>query len=199
MTGMLRIHRIVPRTRVEGPGVRFCIWVQGCHNRCPGCFAKDTWDPGQGTVMAAEDVIALLRAEKNLEGVTFLGGEPMEQAQALCKVAAAARADGLSVITFTGKEYEQLLAQKDPAVTELLSLTDLLIDGAFRKEEPEDVRPLVGSRNQRFLFLTGRYCQADIDAIENAFEVRIDENGRVQINGMGDLSKLKEYTQRRHL
>lgn len=196
---MLNIHRIVPRTKVEGPGVRFCIWVQGCHNRCQGCFARDTWDPEMGTATPVEDVIARLLAEKDLEGVTFLGGEPTEQAEGLCKVAEAAREMGLSVITFTGRTYEQLLAGEDPAIARLLELTDLLIDGPYRASEPEDKRPLVGSKNQRFLFLTDRYCQEDIDAIQNAFEVRIDENGRIQINGMGDLSKLKEYIQRRHL
>lgn len=191
MTGMLRVHRIIPRTRVEGPGLRFCIWVQGCHHRCEGCFARDTWDPDMGREVSVENVIAQLRGAEGIEGITLLGGEPMEQAEGLCRVAEAARAAGLSVITFTGNTYEDLLARKDPAVTQLLALTDVLVDGPYRKEEPEDTRPLVGSKNQRFLFLTDRYCQADMDALRNAFEVRVDEKGRIQINGMGDLRKLR--------
>lgn len=191
MTGMLRVHRIIPRTRVEGPGLRFCIWVQGCHHRCEGCFARDTWDPDMGREVSVENVIAQLRGAEGIQGITLLGGEPMEQAEGLCRVADAARAAGLSVITFTGDTYEDLLARKDPAVTQLLALTDVLVDGPYRKEEPEDTRPLVGSKNQRFLFLTDRYCQADMDALRNAFEVRVDEKGRIQINGMGDLRKLR--------
>lgn len=191
MTGMLRVHRIIPRTRVEGPGLRFCIWVQGCHHRCEGCFARDTWDPDMGREVSVENVIAQLRGAEGIQGITLLGGEPMEQAEGLCRVAEAARAAGLSVITFTGNTYEDLLARKDPAVTQLLALTDVLVDGPYRKEEPEDTRPLVGSKNQRFLFLTDRYCQADMDALRNAFEVRVDEKGRIQINGMGDLRKLR--------
>jgi len=191
LTGMLRVHRIIPRTRVEGPGLRFCIWVQGCHHRCEGCFARDTWDPDMGREVSVENVIAQLRGAEGIEGITLLGGEPMEQAEGLCRVAEAARAAGLSVITFTGNTYEDLLARKDPAVTQLLALTDVLVDGPYRKEEPEDTRPLVGSKNQRFLFLTDRYCQADMDALRNAFEVRVDEKGRIQINGMGDLRKLR--------
>ena len=191
MTGMLRVHRIIPRTRVEGPGLRFCIWVQGCHHRCEGCFARDTWDPDMGREVSVENVIAQLRGAEGIEGITLLGGEPMEQAEGLCRVAEAARAAGLSVITFTGNTYEDLLARKDPAVTQLMALTDVLVDGPYRKEEPEDTRPLVGSKNQRFLFLTDRYCQADMDALRNAFEVRVDEKGRIQINGMGDLRKLR--------
>ena len=191
MTGMLRVHRIIPRTRVEGPGLRFCIWVQGCHHRCEGCFARDTWDPDMGREVSVENVIAQLRGAEGIQGITLLGGEPMEQAEGLCRVAEAARAAGLSVITFTGNTYEDLLARKDPAVTQLMALTDVLVDGPYRKEEPEDTRPLVGSKNQRFLFLTDRYCQADMDALRNAFEVRVDEKGRIQINGMGDLRKLR--------
>ncbi len=190
---MLRIHRIIPRTKVEGPGVRFCIWVQGCHNRCPGCFATDTWDPTKGTCVPVETVIAQLRTETaGLEGITFLGGEPMEQADKLSRVAEAARAEGLSVITFTGCRFEELQQRRDPGIHRLLALTDLLIDGPYLEQRPEKDRPLVGSENQRFLFLTDRYCQKDIDGIQNGFEVRIGEKGQVQINGMGDIKKLQQ-------
>ena len=191
---MLRIHRIVPNTRVEGPGVRFCIWVQGCHNRCSGCFARDTWDPRGGTWMEISELIENIRREKDhIEGITLLGGEPMEQAGALAKVAQAAREMGLGVITFTGRVYEQLLEQKDPQVLALLAQTDLLIDGPYRAELPEKRRALVGSENQRFLFLTDRYDRHQIQALQNGFEVRIDPDGRVRVNGMGDLEKLERY------
>lgn len=193
---MLRLHRILPHTRVEGPGVRMCIWVQGCSNRCPGCFATDTWNPDGGEQVPVERITNQIRnLAGSIEGITLLGGEPMEQAEALCEIARYARDLGLSVITFTGRVYEQLLEEKDPHILQLLQLTDLLIDGPYRKDQPEDKRPLVGSKNQRFLFLTDRYCQADVDKLKNAFEVRVDSCGNIRINGMGDLEKLKEFAE----
>jgi anaerobic ribonucleoside-triphosphate reductase activating protein len=134
-----------------------------------------------------------LAVRENIEGVTFLGGEPMEQADCLAVIAQAAQTVGLSIITFTGRKYEDLLAENRPGVLRLLSLTDILIDGEFQKDAPEDTRPLVGSQNQRFIFLTNRYCESDIAQMRNAFEVRIDETGRFQINGMGDIRKLQTY------
>ena len=191
---MLRIHRIVSRTRVEGPGVRFAVWVQGCHNCCPGCFARDTWDPQGGRLVQVSELIEKIRREKDhIEGITLLGGEPMEQAGALCRVARAAKNMGLGVITFTGWVYERLLEENDPQVAALLDATDLLIDGPYREALPEKERALVGSTNQRFLFLTHRYSKAQIDALQNGFEVRIDPDGRVRVNGMGDLEKLERY------
>lgn len=59
-------------------------------------------------------------------------------------------------------------------------------------------RPLVGSSNQRFHFLTDRYKKEDIMSWKNSFEIRIDQDGRIWINGMGDLAGLRDYEKRRH-
>ena len=60
----MRIHRIVPRTRAEGPGWRFALWVQGCHNGCPGCFAREMWDPRGGKETALSELLRSLRETK---------------------------------------------------------------------------------------------------------------------------------------
>ena len=98
----MRIHRILPRTRAEGPGMRFTIWTQGCHNACPGCYATALWDENGGQEIPTDELIRQIRQTSGIEGITFLGGEPMEQAGDLAKIAAAAQSDGLSVLTFTG-------------------------------------------------------------------------------------------------
>jgi len=188
----MRLHRLIPRTRAEGPGMRFTLWVQGCRNACPGCYSTALWDPNGGCEHSVGDVIRQIRETNGIEGVTFLGGEPMEQAAELAQIAAQARQIGLSVLTFTGLTYEQLLEERDPNRLALLKNTDLLIDGPYVKELHDTSRPWVGSKNQRYLFLTDRYSMEDIEKCRNRVEFRLDKNGILRLNGMGDFAALEE-------
>ena len=187
----MRLHRILPQTRAEGPGNRFCIWVQGCHNGCPGCYAVDLWDPQGGFEADPMDILAQISAAGEIEGVTFLGGEPMEQAKDLAFLAAEIRMMGLSVLTFTGLTYESILEEADPDRLELLKHTDLLIDGPYLQAEHDISRPWVGSRNQRYRFLTDRYSHEDVHRCHNRIELRMDESGILRLNGMGDFPALE--------
>lgn len=193
----MRIYRILDVTKAEGPYERMCIWVQGCSRRCEGCFARHTWDKNGGFEMSADEINA--RIDKvcgRIEGLTLLGGEPFEQAAELARIAAYARSKGLGVITFTGDIYEQLKDSADSGAHELLAQTDLLIDGAFSIEEKEFARPLVGSANQRFIFLSGRYSEQEITDYKNRFEIRVMPNGETVFNGMGDTNKLQGLLQK---
>ena len=186
----MRIGRIVETTRAEGPGVRFCVWVQGCSRGCPGCFAVSLQDPGGGYEITADALIARLENVKNaVRGVTLLGGEPFEQAEELAVFAGAAKKMGLDVIAFTGGAYETLL--QDAAAARLLAATDLLIDGPYVASLPEHTRPLAGSANQRFLYLTDAIGKAEMQAYHNRFEVRVSPGGQVRINGMGDPKQIE--------
>lgn len=188
----LQIYKILQKTQVEGPGVRYCIWVQGCSRRCKGCFAKATWDFDGGTKMAVQDIIAEISATEEIEGVTFLGGEPFEQPEGLYLLAKEARKNGRSVLCFTGFTYEQLLGfPKDSFVRKLLSEIDLLIDSPFEEENFDLSRPWVGSSNQRYLFLTNRYSEKDIAGVKNKVEARVGKDGKVFMNGMGDFHQIK--------
>ena len=155
----LRVGAIAERTVCEGPGLRFALWVQGCRIRCADCCNPQFFAPRGGDTVAVGALITRLQAAApGLEGVTFLGGEPFEQAAALAELARAARALGLSVVTFTGHVLEELRARRDPGVSALLDVTDLLVDGPYDRSRPESRRRWVGSTNQRFHFLTDRYA-----------------------------------------
>lgn len=186
----LCVHTILSDTQAEGPGHRFCIWVQGCDIRCPGCVATHTWDAADGRAMDVKDVLALLderlAQDPPLEGVTFLGGEPFLQAEPLARIARHAREENLSVFCFSGHTLEELKASDNPGVAELLSLVDVLADGPYVEGLRDFSRPWVGSSNQRFHFLTGRYRPDAFLGTGNRVEVRIRPNGAVQINGMAE-------------
>jgi anaerobic ribonucleoside-triphosphate reductase activating protein len=140
------------------------------------------------TVVGCADVMEWIERAKRLhsiEGVTFLGGEPMLQARGLCEVAGRCRELGLSVMVFTGYTLGALKRNPMPGVAELLSHTDLLVDGPFNCEEPEHRRNWAGSTGQRFHFLTSRYEPGiELDtAYGHSFEVRVFGDGVMQKNG----------------
>ena len=194
-TCRLNVNRFLPVTQAEGPGWRSCVWVQGCSRRCEGCFSPHTWSHEVCQLMSPEEIIAQSLQDSRVEGITVLGGEPFEQPEPLAKLLTLAWKNKLSTVVFTGYTHEQLLADGLPAVTTALCHTDVLIDGTYRKAERDFSRPLVGSANQRFLFLTDRYVMDDFPP--NRVEVRIGKDGSIALNGMGPMekiiSKIKEF------
>src|SRR5687767_7992082 len=125
----LRVGARVPVTRVEGPGARYALWVQGCSIRCPGCCNPHLFDAALGSAMSVEALLAEVAAARPaIEGLTLLGGEPFDQAAALGRLAAGTRALGLSVMTFSGYTVEELRARSEAAVETLLRATDVLVD-----------------------------------------------------------------------
>ena len=194
----INVFKILNKTTAEGPGKRFCLWVQGCSRHCSGCHAKATWSHSVNKLMDVEEVFALIKQQKDIEGVTFLGGEPFEQAQALGMLAQKIQGTGLSVMTFSGNTYENLKSSKDIHVQNLLKYTDLLADGEFIENEFDLSRPWIGSKNQRYVFLSGRYSQEDVMQYKNKIELRIDKNGAVFVNGMANFKQLKECLAKNH-
>ena len=189
---MLNLYKIIPLTEVEGPNKRFCLWVQGCKKHCVGCWAKETWKFGVGTDYSVEELTELITNQKEIEGVTFLGGEPFEQAEPLSRFAQNVKKLGLSVVCFTGYTIEELRAKNSQAVNKLLENIDLLVDGGFEKDNFDLSRPWVGSSNQRYIFLTDFYSPEEIKKYKNKVEVRISEGGKLEINGMGDFERIKK-------
>lgn len=187
----IRVYRYLEKTRMAGPGSRFCLWVQGCGRRCDGCMAVETWPHDGGTLVDIDEMCRLISETPDIEGVTFLGGEPFEQAAVLSVLAYKIKSAGLSIVVFTGFTYEELLKSNDRDVQELLQTTDLLIDGPFIKDKFDLSRPWVGSSNQQYRFLTNRYSENDITNVHNQIEVRISPNGKTLINGMGNFEKIK--------
>jgi anaerobic ribonucleoside-triphosphate reductase activating protein len=182
----LRLFHYLPRTTVEGPGIRASVQVQGCPIRCPGCALPQTWPEAGGERVDSAELAERILATPGLEGATFLGGEPFAQAGALADLGERLRRRGLSVLTFTGYTLEALRARRDTAVDALLAATDLLLAGPFRREERDFSRPWVGSANQRFHFLTPRYAHLAerLAEIPNRLEVRLRPDGRIEINGL---------------
>ena len=190
----IRVATVVPETEAEGPGQRFAIWVQGCAIRCDGCFNPHMWSATGGDVVAVHDLLTQIESV-DVEGVTFLGGEPFEQARVLSCLAEAVRRLGLSVMTFTGHDYGHVTGPNAPdAAHELIAATDLLVSGPYIAAAPDLQRPWVGSTNQEFHFLTDRYSHIrdQLAQLPDRIEVRIEADGGVSVNGWAGVAQLDE-------
>ena len=151
----IRIAGVVGDSIVDGPGLRLTVFVQGCPHNCEGCHNPETHDFAGGIEFDLQDFIARVRDEiihnPILSGVTFSGGEPMCQPEALLEVAKAVRELEKNIVIYTGYTYEQLLERKEPEVRELLSMAMLLVDGPFILAQRNLEIKFRGSTNQRLI------------------------------------------------
>ena len=138
---------------VDGPGIRFTIFVQGCPHHCPGCHNPQTHDFSGGTLTDTGELLKKIEENPLLDGVTFSGGEPFCQAPALAELGGQLRQRGLNIITYTGFTYEKLLADANAenGYRALLEVTDFLVDGRFEQDKKSYELPFKGSTNQRFI------------------------------------------------
>jgi len=150
----MRIAGIVTESVVDGPGVRFVVFAQGCPHHCPGCHNPQTWDSKGGKEMTLQEIRKMLRKKKNkIKGLTLSGGEPFLQATEMAALAREAKKLDLDIVTYTGYVYEELLTLNLPGSDELLEVTDFLVDGPFRQELKDISLAFRGSGNQRLLDL----------------------------------------------
>lgn len=151
-TVQLRIAGIARESIVDGPGLRHTIFCQGCEHACPGCHNPETWDPQGGEVVAGETLLKQIPLNPLITGITFSGGEPFLQASALARLAAYFKKLNLNIWVFTGYRWEELMKQIErPGYRELLSYTDVLVDGPFIHTLRTTAYPFRGSSNQRLI------------------------------------------------
>ena len=151
MASKLRISGIVPESIVDGPGIRFTVFTQGCPHHCPGCHNPQTHPFDGGTSVASEILLKQLKAHFYLDGVTFSGGEPMAQAAACGELAQAVHQLGMNVWCYTGYTWEALMEAKDPDQRAFLEQIDVLIDGPFLLAQKSLNLRFRGSANQRLI------------------------------------------------
>lgn len=149
----LRLAGIVRESIVDGPGIRFTVFCQGCPHGCEDCHNPETHDFAGGTVCSIDRLLEEIDKNPLLAGVTFSGGEPFCQPEGFVSLARKVKERGLSIVSFSGYTLEQLqsLAEKKPAVGDLLALTDLLIDGPYKREQRDLTLQFRGSSNQRII------------------------------------------------
>lgn len=134
---------------VDGDGLRAVIWTQGCSHNCKGCHNPETHDFTKGFLVDTEEVKEKISNLKLQDGITFSGGDPFFQPEAVMELAKYAKELGFSVWAYTGFTYEELLTL--PKQRELLNYIDVLIDGKFILEQKSLAIKFRGSTNQRII------------------------------------------------
>jgi anaerobic ribonucleoside-triphosphate reductase activating protein len=187
------IHAIIARSRVNGPGTRAIVYVQGCNLECSGCWNPAT-HPFAGPNRSIESVASEVLLNRDLDGVTFSGGEPMQQASellALVRCLKGTRSD-LSVGLYSGYTERELESgaywtrdsidqqARSEVWVDLRSLIDFGVLGRFVAARPSRL-PLRTSANQTLRLFGARYRESDFDSQE--CEVQIAPEGFVQITG----------------
>lgn len=147
--GVVRVAGRIAESIVDGPGLRYVLFTQGCPHRCPGCHNPDTHDFGGGTPVVLRDILADIRRNPLLRGVTFSGGEPFCQSEALIPLAAALKSLGYHLMAYTGYVWEDLA--RDSTAARLLPFLDMLVDGPFVAARRSLELRFRGSSNQRIL------------------------------------------------
>lgn len=153
MESQLRINSLLEESIVDGPGLRYVIYTQGCDHNCPHCHNPQTHDRQSGILMDCEELLRQISEDPLLQGVTFSGGEPFLQAGVLAKLAQKIHALKLDVVTYTGYTMEALRDINDPDMMALLTETDILIDGPYDHSQRDLSLQFRGSRNQRIISL----------------------------------------------
>ena len=147
----LRISGIVNDSIVDGPGLRYTIFTQGCPHNCPGCHNPQTHSYKGGRKISIRKIEKEIKANPLLYGVTFSGGEPFIQAKELLPIAKFVKEQGLELASYTGFVFEELNSGNIPFAKELLQYIDVLIDGKFVLSQKSLDLKFKGSKNQRTL------------------------------------------------
>lgn len=153
MENKIRIASLVNDSIVDGPGLRFVVFTQGCRFGCPFCHNKETWDLAGGYLEEVDNIVARWRKNPLIEGITLSGGDPLLQPQASLYLLRKAHETGLNVTVYSGDTYENLLTNKDQHIQAIMHEADYLIDGRYINELQDLTLLYRGSRNQRFIDL----------------------------------------------
>ncbi len=173
----ISLYGTVPDSIVDGPGLRYAVFVQGCSHHCPGCHNPESQPAEGGTETTLAALLADIRANGLVHDVTLSGGEPFEQPKACAALAAELKRNGYGIWCYTGYLYDDLAgraeaartqqAQReeagltgnaltegiadDLAVGDLLDSIDVLVDGPFVESRKSLELKWCGSSNQRLI------------------------------------------------
>src|SRR5712692_5954806 len=190
------LHAFVPASRANGPGLRAVVYFQGCSLQCAGCWNPDThkFRGMEVTVLEVAQRFDEASRLERLQGVTFSGGEPMQQAEALLELMREIRkaVPAVSFGTFTGYTESELAAgryvtrlratveQKRELWRTVREFLDFAVMGRYDQKQPA-IEPLRTSRNQRLVLFSSRYQECDFGP--QLVEISIKESGRSVLTG----------------
>ena len=178
----LRVAEFIERSDIYGPGHRSVIWVQGCTLACEGCWNTEMWAHSGAELLSVNSLHERLISIEGVAGVTFLGGEPLQQSPALLDLIRLQTDAGRSVMIYSGYEKEELNEVQQACV----DLCDVVILGRYQQELRNTSLRWRGSSNQVIESPTGRFEVLDDHDGFQEIEMHIDEHGTFRMVGYPD-------------
>lgn len=176
----MQINHIIKDSKVNGPGKRYTIWVQGCSIRCKDCSNKDTWNFVTGKSVTIQDLVNDIR-KYEIDGITITGGEPLDQFEEVLEFLKIIF-PSYNILLTTGYPFDQIQH------LEILNYVDILVTGPFIKEEIDNTTSWRGSKNQEIKFLTERSKEFEEYQPEFRKEIKINkETGEIITTGFVDI------------
>lgn len=165
----LKIAGVIRESIVDGPGIRFVVFAQGCPHHCEGCHNPETWTFEGGKATTPEAIFEEIEKNPLLSGVTLSGGEPFCQPHGMAELAKLCKKQGLNVIAYTGFYFEDLLekGKENPAILDFLNNIDVLVDGPFVTALKSYELKFKGSSNQRAIDVKKTFHSKRIELIWN--------------------------------
>ena len=147
----LRVLDILFETMMDGPGLRTSIYFAGCKHHCKGCHNPQSWDMNGGYSMPINHILTLIK-EDEFANVTFSGGDPFYQVDAVTELAKRIKAETDKTIwCYTGFTIEEI--RENPNLNKLLPYIDVLVDGPYVEALRNTDLPFRGSENQRIIYI----------------------------------------------
>lgn len=186
MNRLLRLAHVVERSWIYGPGCRYVVWLQGCSIRCPGCWNQDLWPRDGGRDVAVRDLLEWIVAVPDIEGVTILGGEPLDQADALVDFVEQLQQRNLSVFLYTGFELTELAGN----ARSCFEKSDIVVTGRYLAALRDESLAWRGSANQTVHFPTPKYRDVEMGQGQPV-EIQFDVEGALTVLGYPDEELLR--------
>ena len=166
----IRIAGYVDDSIVDGPGIRFTIFTQGCAHHCFNCHNPETWAFDKGKDVDIDELISKIKRNPLLQGITLSGGDPLYQVNACLELVKKVKElnSDLDIIIYTGFTFEELANnfKKNNDLLSLLKLSDILIDGKYEDSLRDLTLRFRGSSNQRVINLKKTFLEEKI-VLEN--------------------------------
>lgn len=194
----IRIHKIIPRSIVDGPGTRTVVFFQGCTLACPGCQNFRLWEKDGGYKTRVVDLAETLMNLAGKDGnITISGGEAFQQPAALAELVYELRKHGAGhILVYTGYTWEELHQPLHPArfwLEVILERINILVDGRFIKAQDDPYIIWRGSRNQRPIDVGRSMAVGEVMTLDwDLPEITIDESGNLvmPVGLAGDFSEI---------
>ena len=189
MSNIIRLGHRLDRSEIYGPGLRSVFWTQGCTLACKGCWNTQYWANFGGEEISVSSILRQLKELEDIEGITLLGGEPLQQADACFELIQGCKEMGLSVFLYTGYEPSEF----DELMQSCFDLCDIVVTGRYVQELRDTILRWRGSQNQQVHFVSDLYDKLVLQE-QTEVEFHISPTGEVQIVGYAEteLSNLLE-------